>query len=203
MLERARWLERLLLRVMRDDTYAHALLGDLEEIYRRKVRSRPVAARVWYMRAAASLLLHYGLRSRGRAAAAPAERKRMSRFDALTRDARYALRWLRRSPGFAAAAILTLGLGIGLNTGIFSVVNAALLRSLPYADADQLMVLTSTVKGEEISVSYPDLQDWRAQSRSFVGLAGFAGATRNFTGDGAAERVRGAAVSSELFEVLR
>ena len=118
-------------------------------------------------------------------------------------DAKHTLRWLRRSPGFALAAIGTLSIGIGLNTGVFSVVNAALLRPLPYADADRLVLVASTRSGEEISVSYPDFEDWAAQSLTLHEWAAYSGTSGNLTGSGEAERLRGAAVTPALFTTLR
>src|SRR5512145_3307140 len=99
-------------------------------------------------------------------------------------DLRYALRWLWRSPGFAAAAILSLGLGIGFNTAIFSVVDALLLRPLPVHDPSRLVDLyTSGADGDTYSTSsLPDLLDYRAQTPALADLAGyspmFAGVSR-------------------------
>ena len=90
-------------------------------------------------------------------------------------DVRYALRWLRRSPGFAAVAILSLGIGIGFNTAIFAVVDALLLRPLPVADPSRLVdVYTSGADGDVYSTnSLPDLEDLRAQVAAFEDLAGY------------------------------
>ena len=90
-------------------------------------------------------------------------------MDTLFRDLRFAFRTLRHSPGFTAVAVLTLALGIGATTTIFSVVNAVLLRPLPYRDADRLVVLWETIRREDVqrrSVSYPNFEDWRAQAQS-------------------------------------
>jgi putative ABC transport system permease protein len=86
--------------------------------------------------------------------------------DRLAQDTRYALRALVRNPGFSAVAILTLALGIGMNSAIFTVVNAVLLRPLPYPDADRLVWLTEGREGTEM-VRVPDYFDWKARSRSF------------------------------------
>ena len=93
-------------------------------------------------------------------------------------DARHGLRLLRKSPGFAAAALLTLALAVGANTAIFSIVDGTLLRSLPYADAGRVIVLQETTPtAGTVSVSYLNFVDWRDQARSFSAMAGraFAG----------------------------
>ena len=123
-------------------------------------------------------------------------------FDAFRRELAYALRTLRRSPAFTLTAILTLSAGIGLNTGVFSVVRAAVLRPLPYEESERLLVIEETRRGEAISVSYPDLQDWRRFARVSE-IAGYRGVAASLTGPGEAERVRGLAVTGNLFDVLR
>ena len=83
-------------------------------------------------------------------------------------DLRYAIRQLRNAPGFSLVAILTLALGVGANTAIASAVYAVLLRSLPFAHADRLVLIKEThPKAGTISASYRDVLDWRAQSKSF------------------------------------
>src|ERR1044072_2848093 len=86
-------------------------------------------------------------------------------------DIRYALRQLRKSPGFTVIAVLTLALGIGANSAIFSVVNAVLLRPLPYPKADRLVYLTEGVHGTNTSIALPDYVDWQRDSTSFQHLA--------------------------------
>jgi putative ABC transport system permease protein len=86
-------------------------------------------------------------------------------------DFRYAFRKLLASPGFTAAVIFTLALGIGANTAVFSIVNATFLRPLPYAEPDRLMLLTERSSSGEMGVSYPNFLDWRAQQDVFSGLA--------------------------------
>jgi predicted permease len=96
--------------------------------------------------------------------------------DRLFQDVRVGARMLRRNPVFAAVAVLTLGLGVGANAAIFSVVNAVLLRPLPYPDAERLVLVwaTDTKRGvTEDVASYPDVEDWKAQNRSFEGMAAF------------------------------
>src|SRR5919112_3730257 len=95
----------------------------------------------------------------------------------LLKDVRYAARVMARQPGFALVAVLTLALGIGANTAIFTVIDAALLRSLPYRDPARLVHLWETKRSrdfEQREASYPDFQDWRAQgSDVFEGVAGY------------------------------
>src|SRR5579872_7152484 len=91
---------------------------------------------------------------------------------------RYGVRMLGKVPGFAAIAVLTLALGIGANTAIFSVVYAALLRSLPYAQPSQLITLSERRYpnlDKSWVASYPDYEDWQRQSKAFESLAGFTG----------------------------
>jgi predicted permease len=124
----------------------------------------------------------------------------------LWQDLRYGVRVLLKQPGFALVAVLTLALGIGANTAIFSVVDAALLRSLPFADADKLVHLWETKQNRDFDrreASHPDFLDWRAQGAEvFSGVAGYTGQSFTLTGGDAPERVRGAAVTADFFDVL-
>jgi putative ABC transport system permease protein len=119
------------------------------------------------------------------------------------RDLKYSLRSLARNPGFAAIAILTLGLGIGANSAIFSVVNSVLLRPLPFSDATRLTMvwLSSPQRGADVT-SYPNYLDWK-KSGTFAGMAAFTPLGANITGDGTTpERVPAALVSADFFTVL-
>src|SRR5215472_11653952 len=92
-------------------------------------------------------------------------------MNTLGKDIRYGLRSLIKNPTFAAVAIITLALGIGANTAIFSVVNAVLLRPLPYNEADRLVFLSErNAKFPQMSISYPDFVDWRAQNQVFESM---------------------------------
>src|SRR5947208_8873365 len=104
-------------------------------------------------------------------------------MNSFTTDLRYALRMLMKSPAFSVVAIIALALGIGANTAIFSVVNAVLLRPLPYPHSEQLVVLRERANTFEAgAVSYPNYLDWRAGQHSFTDLALLNRATFNFAG---------------------
>ena len=124
-------------------------------------------------------------------------------------DLRYGFRAVRRSPGFAVGAILVLALGIGANTAIFSIVNAALLRPLPYEDASRLMQVWHVPPAKSFpgltlfSVSPANYLDWQRQSTSFEAMAAYGGRTLIFGGKGQPEAVQGATVAPEFFSLLR
>ena len=130
-------------------------------------------------------------------------RRRTELLAELRSDVVYAMRSLRRAPGFAAVAIATLALGIGANTAIFSVVNGVLLKPLPYPDQDRLVRVFSTHPGGRMPVSPADLADWRAQSRSFTALAALVEQPTTITGANVdPERLNSVAASPSLFEIL-
>ena len=126
-------------------------------------------------------------------------------METLLQDARYALRLSRRFPAFTAIVLLTLGIAIGANTAIFSVVNAALLRPLPYPDDDRLAILYSQNPDRSIprfSVSYADFLDWRAQTRSFSGMAAVTTTSLTFVGGAEPRRLAVQSATSDYFDVL-
>jgi putative ABC transport system permease protein len=119
------------------------------------------------------------------------------------RDLRFALRTLRKSPGYAAIAIVTLGLAIGANTAIYSVVHGVLLRQLPYRDPARLVTIwESSPAFPDMSVCYLDLLDWRKSQRSFEDIAGARNETYNLIGAGAPEQLEGRQISASLLSVL-
>src|ERR1044071_3916827 len=122
----------------------------------------------------------------------------------LWQDVRFGVRTLAKRPGFALGAVLTLALGIGANTAIFSVVNAVLLRPLPFKDAERLVIVYETTQSVPRNfITVPNLEDSRSGSRSFEGFATFVPQSVNLTGAGAEpERVVGAFVTSSFFPVL-
>ncbi len=129
-------------------------------------------------------------------------------FDTMIQDFRYGLRMLGKSPAFTAVAIATLALGIGANTAVFSVVQAVLMRSLPYPGADRLVAIWERVRlphyqSDENNPAPGNFSDWRDQNRVFDGMAGIQYRSFSLTGRGEPARVEGEAVSANLFDVLQ
>jgi len=118
-------------------------------------------------------------------------------------DVRYGIRLIAKSPGFAAIAFLTLALGIGANTAVFSVVNGVLLNPLPYPQPDRLVTVYSKNKAfAHSSISYPNFLDWVRDQRSFTSLAAYRGDDYNLIGRGQPQRVSADMVSASFFSVL-
>ncbi len=121
----------------------------------------------------------------------------------LSKDISYAIRSLLKHPLFACVSILTLALGIGANTAIFSVVNAVVLRPLPYADPDRLVTLWETMPGSDRrSVAPGNFVDWREQNHTFSELGATFYGNFNVTGDGEPERIDGATITANFMHVL-
>ncbi|MGH9937443.1 MAG: ABC transporter permease [Blastocatellia bacterium] len=122
----------------------------------------------------------------------------------LWQDLRYGARMLVKNPGFTLIAVITLALGIGANTAIFSVVNGVLLKPLPYEEPERLMLLTEYgANFGEMSISYPNFVDWRAQNRVFEKIGVYNRDDYNLTGSGEVERLRAAQMSADIFDALR
>jgi len=129
----------------------------------------------------------------------------VSWMDVAARDFRYALRMLQRSPGFTAVAVLTLALGIGANTAIFSVINSVLLRPLPYHDPGSLVMVWETNSQHpkpHNTVSPPNLLDWQSRNTVFSDMAYIVDVRNNLTGNGDPEEVVVQAVSANFFSLL-
>lgn len=123
----------------------------------------------------------------------------------LAEDAAYALRALRRTPAFAAAAVLTLALGVGATTAIYSVVRTVWLRPLPYRDPDRVVRVWETnarLGIPQFSASVPNFVSWRERSRSFESLVAVMQTSANLTGEGDPERLRSLAVTARFFDTL-
>ena len=123
-------------------------------------------------------------------------------------DLAFGLRLMRKSPLFYLVAVLLLALGIGANTAVFSVVDAVLLRKLPFHDPDALVMVweknpqLGALVGDRVPTSYANFEEWARQAMSFDGIAGFEDVSLNRTGNGDPERVAGARVSPNFFQVL-
>ena len=126
----------------------------------------------------------------------------------LQQDLRFGIRQMVKAPGFAIAIILTIALGIGATTSIFSLVNAVLLRPLPFADPDHLVAAgpVNDRRPEPAnsvdSMSYPDFFDWRAQSHSFSGVATYRDNTFTLTAAGEPRHLDGEVVTADFFKIL-
>lgn len=129
--------------------------------------------------------------------------RKVDRISNLAQDLRYTARALRRNPGFAAVAVLTLALGIGANTAIFSVVNAALLKPLPYPRPDRLILLFELIDQPNVA-SFANFADWERESHSFAGMAAGRQASFNLGGSSSfrPERIPAAVFSWQLFKTL-
>jgi predicted permease len=121
-------------------------------------------------------------------------------------DLRYGLRMLTRSPGFTATAVLTLALGIGANTALFSVVNGVLLNPLAYPNSDQLVAIYEKYEKlagfESAPIEYLNFLDWQRDSRSFASMAAYRNEDYNFIGNGEGERLSGYMISADFFKTL-
>ena len=124
-------------------------------------------------------------------------------LDHFWQDLSYGVRTLRKSPGFAVIAILTLAIGIGANTALFSVVNGVLMNPLPYAQPDRLVaVYARSNEFNKFSISYPNFLDWSRENHSFSSVAAFRGETFTLTGIGEPERLDANMVSATFFPLL-
>jgi predicted permease len=124
-------------------------------------------------------------------------------LETLLQDLRYGLRMLVKSPGFAAIAILTLALGIGANTALFSVVNGVLLNPLAYRQSGQLVAIYGKTTGfANAPINYLNFQDWQRETQTFSSLAIYRNQDYNFIGTGEAERLTGYMISADFFSTL-
>ncbi|HVB07329.1 MAG TPA: ABC transporter permease [Candidatus Acidoferrales bacterium] len=121
----------------------------------------------------------------------------------LWQDVRYALRMLRKSPGFTAVAVLTLALGIGANTALFTVVNGVLLNPLAYPHSGQLVAIyENTLSFNHAPIAYPNFLDWQRDTQTFSSMAIYRNEDYNFTGTGQGERLSGSMISAGFFSTL-
>ena len=125
-------------------------------------------------------------------------------METLWKDVRFAIRLLSKNPAFTSVALAALVLGIGANTAIFSVVNAVLLRPLPFKDAERLVILLeySPRTGKPNVINPQNFKDWERRNRSFEKMAAYIDSTINVTGDGRPEQIYSGYVTREFFPVL-
>ncbi|MCH7716360.1 MAG: ABC transporter permease [Gemmatimonadetes bacterium] len=205
-------IARLLLRLFVRDAGREFVVGDLDEEYRRYVLPKigPRLARRWYWWQAIRTVSQY--RAPSKLAKSPqthhgTRRKGNAFMSTLFIDLRFALRTLKRSPGFAALVVLTLSLGIGANTAIFSAVNEVMLRPLTFADSDRLVVLweSNAERGwQQVHAAPANVADWRERVSAFADVASYNsfGRGATLTGQGEAVYVTIGTVSGNLFSVL-
>src|SRR6476659_6979153 len=125
-------------------------------------------------------------------------------MDAILKDLRYAARTLLKSPGFTLVAVITLALGIGANTAIFSVLNGVLLRPLTYPKSDDLVFLSEREQQmKRLFIAWPNYLDWRAQNQVFESIGAYNRDSYNLAGAGEAQRLLAGQVSADLFSTLR
>ena len=207
----AQWLLRL---VLPNNVVGRTIAGDLREEFGRRAARIPNTSRAWYVREAWSVGIH-ALKDRltqraewGRATAAShtTDPEKESIMLQVVRDLRYAVRTLSRAKGFTAIATITLALGIGTNTAIFSVVNGVLIRPLPFPDANRLAGVWHTAPGlgyPQIGISPGIYFQYRDQNDVFEDIGFFTQIQTNLTGEGDPERVPTGLVSHSIFSVLR
>ena len=198
--------ERLLSAVLKDPRVREDVLGDLHAAYQKYERqSRVPGLRYWI--AALDVGIRFLLPRRATASRPPTGRPSRgpgSMPGILLGDLRYAVRLLAKNPGFTIVAVLSLALGIGATTTIFSVMNAALLRPLPLENPDRLVKLWSSRSQSGFGpISYPNYRDYRDQNHVFTGLAASSVARpMNLSGRGTPTQVNGMPVSGDYFSVL-
>jgi predicted permease len=178
------------------------LLGDLDELYQERARGGRVRADVWYVRQVVSASVRYLPRRMWAGAVLKA-----GLIGGIGGDLRYALRSLRRRPGFTGVVVATLALGIGVNTAIFSVVDAVLLRPLPYPESERLVLVRHERQGDEGTgrgrFSRDDFADLHREAASHVSLAAYSTGVRVLTGSNEPLELMVGHVSAGLFGVLR
>ena len=126
-------------------------------------------------------------------------------LDSLRRDLRYALRTFVRSPGFSLVALATIAIGVGANTAIFSIVNAVLLKPLPYPRADELVLVSQSNRQTKQTLgdaTPANFLDWRVRNHTFTGMAAFKSESLIISSSGEPERLDGAMVNANFFDVL-
>jgi predicted permease len=197
--------------VLPGDDAGHSVLGDLREEFGRRAGSAGVTARLWYWREALAIAAHH-TKNRLSPVESPKGRagKRRRKGDGPMRkiwaDLRFGTRTLSRTPGFTTIAAITLALGIGANTAIFSVVDSVLLNPLPYPDADRIVGIWHGAPGlgyDEFGISPGIYIQYLEDNDVFESIAIYRSSQFNLTDDGDPERITGAIVSRGTVEALK
>jgi putative ABC transport system permease protein len=210
---RAPRLARALMMLLLPRAEREFVIGDLEETLDARVAAGMSlrAARRWYWRAALTSVVSFNQPERFESPLTPGAlprppyRRGDGMIGNLMRDVRYGLRVLLTKPGFTLVAVITLALGIGANTAIFTVTHALLLKPLPYDRPEQLVILSENNLSRgwtSFSLSPANFLDWRQQSASFERLAAYGGRAFNYSGGGTPERLRGLAGTEGFLEIL-
>lgn len=202
-----RLAERLMMQVLSTPQSRHGVIGDLREEYQAKRRKQPRwACDLWHWRQAVLVFWRFGIaKPQRRLPGQRAEGGMRSVAESIGQDLRLARRCLLKNAAFSLLACSTLALGIGANSAIFSVVNAVLLRPLPYQDPDRLVSIWSSnlKQGLPDGASHPDFLDWKAQSRTLQDIALMLRQdSAILTGAKEPERIRTGRVSANFFSVL-
>ena len=186
-------LPRIVLRALAPFEDRAAIIGDLDEEFRARAgEGRSRAARWYWRQALASMPAALTLRWR-----------RAAILGDVAGDLRRASRLFRREPGFAAAAVATIALGAGITTGVVSIVEAILVRPLPYANADRVMSIHERDRNRQGGqLSWADFQELSDALPAFSVMAGYTGASRTLTGMGVAERINAIEVTPTFFSVI-
>lgn len=212
--QRVPWLLRWLVQ----GELREAVVGDLQEEMSRRGRRESLGARAWYWKQVVGIGWHFAKESLQRGSMQGAggvesggQREPENKGFAwrafagnVVQDAQFALRQLRLNPGFACVAIFALALGIAVNTTIFSLANAVLLRPLPYQDADRLVLMRAHVLPQvpQLNTSGPELVFYRERAKAFEEIAAYSWAAVNLTQEGEPEELQGAIVSANFFRTL-
>jgi putative ABC transport system permease protein len=194
-----KWLARVVPAEERE-----VVVGELDELYRAHAESHGVrAADRWYLRQVIGFTLR-ARRIRSATRIDGDEEGGMGWTEGLVGDVRWALRGLRKRPGFTLVAIATLALGVGANSAVFTLVNAHFLTPLPYEQPDDLVLIWETQRNGDgvTTVSPGNYFTWREEARSFIDIASFNVDAATLSGDGAAERVNAALVAPHYFQLL-
>lgn len=200
------WAERLLAAALPEE-WRESVLGDLNEELAARVGRSPRRARLWYAVEALRLTARFAVRSRGKERRAGGGRGEKDMVDRALGDARLALRGMRKRPGYAFLAVVTLAVGIAANAAIFSTLDALVLRPLPFPNVSRLVRLWETAPSadpyDRENVAPGNLEDWESQSAGVLEhLVALEWWDANIRGRDVAERVQGFRVSPRFFETL-